>query len=260
MIQQAADLNLVTHMTWVQSRLAGARVELGNDLVLSDSGLPSDTFNFVARARLDSGVEAAIRRVTDYFTAVARPFSWWRGPADRPADLDRALLDAGFTAAESEVAMAADLGSLAGEDPAPAALRIERATTTDRIRDYGRVVAANWSPPDAQVLRFYELAAPFLLRHECPIRLYVGYLRQEPVAAAELTVSEGAVGLYGIATLADHRRKGYGTALTLRPLLDARAEGHGLAVLQASAEGRGVYARLGFRETGRYTEYQLPRG
>ena len=69
-------------------------------------------------------------------------------------------------------------------------------------------------------------------------------------------MSEGAVGLYGIATLAAHRRKGYGTALTLRPLLDARDEGHTLAVLQASAEGQGVYARLGFLPTGHYTEYK----
>jgi hypothetical protein len=44
--------------------------------------------------------------------------------------------------------------------------------------------------------------------------------------------------------------------MILRPLLDARAEGHTLAVLQASADGQGLYARLGFEERGRYTEYQ----
>jgi GNAT superfamily N-acetyltransferase len=256
---EAADLNLVTHMTWVQSRLPGGHVELGDELVLSDSGLPSDTFNFVTRARLDAGAEAAIRRVTGYFGSAGRPFSWWLGPADRPGDLGRALLDAGFSAAESELAMAADLGSLAAGDPAPGGLRIERATTAAQIRDFARVCAANWTPPDAEVLRFYRIAAPLLRRRGCPIRLYVGYLGAEAVATAELTVSEGAVGLYNIATLEAHRRKGFGTALTLRPLLDAREEGHALAVLQASEQGQGVYAGLGFRETGRYTEYQLPR-
>jgi GNAT superfamily N-acetyltransferase len=258
--QEAADLNLVTHMTWVQSRLAGGYVEQGDELVLSDSGLPSETFNFVTRARMETGVETAISRVTGYFASAGRPFSWWLGPADRPADLGRALLDAGFTAAESEVAMAADLEFLAAGDPAPAGLRIERATTAAQIRDFGRVCAANWTPPDGEVLRFYRIAAPLLRRRGCPIRLYVGYLGEEPVATAELTVSEGAVGLYNIATLAAHRRKGFGTALTLRPLLDAREEGHALAVLQASEQGQGVYARLGFKETGWYTEYQLPRG
>jgi GNAT superfamily N-acetyltransferase len=258
--QEAAALNLVTHMTWVQARLPGGHVEIGDPLVLSDSGLPSDTFNFVARARLDTGMESAIGRAAGYFAAAGRPFSWWVGPGDRPATLDRALLAAGFAAAEAEVAMAADLASLPSEGAVPGGLRIERATTDAGIRDFARVAAANWSPPDAHVLRFYRMAAPLLRRRDCPIRLYVGYLGEEPVATAELTVSEGAVGLYNIATLEAHRRKGFGTALTLRPLLDAREEGCALAVLQASAQGERVYARLGFRETGRYTEYQLPRG
>lgn len=257
--EKAAEGNLVTHMTWVQSRLAGGRVSATDELVLSDSGIPSDTFNFVCRARLPGDPAPAIARVTDYFTSVNRPFSWWVGPADRPAKLGQALLDAGFAAAESELAMAADLAALPPAGPVPDGLRIERATTAAHIADYARVVAANWDPPDPNVPTFYRLAAPILRAHHCPIRLYVGYLGEIPVATAELTVSGSAVGLYGVATLLSHRRKGFGTALTLRPLLDAHAEGHTLAVLQASTEGRPVYARLGFKETGHYTEYQLPR-
>ena len=49
MSRAAADRNLVTHMTWVQSRLPGAHVEVSEELVLSDSGLACDTFNFVCR-------------------------------------------------------------------------------------------------------------------------------------------------------------------------------------------------------------------
>lgn len=259
MTAEAADGNLVTHMTWVQARLPGARVELDDALVLSDSGLPCDTFNFVCRARLDAAAPAAIARAAGHFSAVRRPFSWWVGPADRPAELGRMLLDAGFAAAESEVAMAADLGRIADADTAPEGLRIERATTPARILDFARINAANWDPPDAHVVSFYRLATPLLCRPDAPLRLYVGYLDDVPVATAELTVSEGAVGLYGISTLAAYRRRGFGSALTLKPLLDAREEGHTLAVLQASEDGRRVYARLGFEEWGGYTEYQLPR-
>ncbi len=259
MSQDAADGNLVTHMTWVQARLAGGHVAAGPDLVLSDSGISCDTFNFVCRARLDVRAGAAIRRVVDYFSAVGRPFSWWLGPADRPRDLDRALLDAGFAAAEMEVAMAAELGALGRAELSPHGLQIRRATTTRQVGEFARINAANWSPPDPHVLRFYRLAAPLLLRSDAPLRLYLGYLGDEVVATAELAVGGGAVGLYNISTLAAHRRKGIGTAITLRPLLDAREEGHSLGVLQASPDGQGVYARLGFRATGRYTEYQLPR-
>jgi len=258
-VEDAAQGNLVTHMTWVQSRLPGGRVDATDELVLSDSGIPCDTFNFVCGARLGADPAAAIARAVDWFASAGGPFSWWVGPADRPAALGQALFEAGFAAAEAEVGMAADLTTLEPPGPAPHGLRVERAITAAQIADYARVVAANWDPPDPNVLLFYRMAAPILRVRDCPIRLYVGYLADTPVATAELTVSEGAVGLYGIATLASHRRRGFGTALTLRPLLDARQEGHTLAVLQASADGRPVYARLGFRETGHYTEYQLPR-
>jgi ribosomal protein S18 acetylase RimI-like enzyme len=128
--------------------------------------------------------------------------------------------------------------------------------TGAELSDFARINAANWSPPDRDVVRFYELAAPILLAPGSPIRLYVGYAGGEAVAASELTVGGGVAGLYGISTLASHRRRGFGTALTLRPLLDARAEGLALAVLQASDAGAGVYRRIGFEEFGGITEYK----
>ena len=258
MSQDAADRNLVTHITWVQSRLAGGHVEMGGELVLSDSGVPCDTFNFVCRARISGALTPAIARVVGHFVSARRPFSWWLGPADQPAGLGQVLLDSGFSAAESEVAMTADLRRIDRAAGPPDGLRIERASTPAQIDDFASVTAANWDPPDRHVLDFYHRAAEILLRAGAPIRLYVGYLGEEPVSTAELTVSEEEVGLYSVATLAAHRRKGYGTAMTLQPLLDAKAEGHTLAVLQASADGQGVYARLGFEPMGHYTEYKLP--
>jgi hypothetical protein len=256
----AAEENLVTHMTWVQARLPGGRVELDDELVVSDSGLSSDTFNFVCRARLSEGsLGGRIRGAIERFASVQRPFSWWVGPTDEPAGIGAALMEQGFEPAESELAMQADLDALEPCDLSPRGLRIERATTPAQVAEFARINAANWNPPDPMVTRFYELAAPILLAPNSPLRLYLGYLGEEAVATAELTVCDGAVGLYNISTLVRHRRKGFGSALTLRPLLDARAAGHAIAVLQASADGQGVYARLGFREVGQYTEYQLPR-
>jgi GNAT superfamily N-acetyltransferase len=256
-LAEAADANLVTHMSWVQRRVAGMHVREDGQLVIVDSGLPCDTFNFVCRARL--AAEAVGPRVAEalaYFAGVRRPFSWWVGPADRPADLGDALRAAGLEAAESELGMAADLEAARLNDEWPPGLRIERARTGEQVREFAAVNAANWEPPDPDVLRFYEIAAPLLLAGDAPLWLYVGYLGERAVASAELTVGGGVVGLYGISTLAGYRRRGIGTALVVRPLLDARAAGYRTAVLQASAEGAGVYARVGFRPSGRYTEYK----
>ncbi len=77
---------------------------------------------------------------------------------------------------------------------------------------------ANWLPPDPIVPRFYQRAEAVLLDSDCPLRLYVGYLDDVPVATAELAVGGGVVGLYNISTRETHRRRGFGSRLTLQPL------------------------------------------
>jgi hypothetical protein len=258
-LAEAADANLVTHLSWVHRRVGGMRVQEDDELVIVDSGLPCDTFNVIARARLTphtarSRVAAAVA----YFRIVSRPFSWWVGPADRPADLGQILLAVGLEVAESELAMAADLDALDESAERPPGLRIERARTPEQVGHYAAINAANWDPPDPAVLRFCQAAVPVLLAADSPLWLYVGYLGDQPVAASELTVGGAVVGLYGISTRAPYRRRGFGTAMTLRPLVDARAAGYRTAVLQAAPDGVGVYARLGFAPTGRYTEYKPP--
>lgn len=72
-------------------------------------------------------------------------------------------------------------------------------------------------------------------------------------------LSAGVAGSYNVATLVAERRRGYGGAITLATLHAARDAGYEVAVLQASADGEPVYARLGFLACGRFTEYALAR-
>jgi ribosomal protein S18 acetylase RimI-like enzyme len=254
----AADENLATHFTWVQRQTAGMRAAIASDLVLTECGMPCDTFNAVCRARLSSSAASMrIREAIAWFAG--RPFSWWVGPADEPGDLGARLSAERLSPAESEVAMAADLSRLRAIDTSPGGLEIRRARAPGELADFARVNAANWDPPDRLLVRFYELAAPALLAPDSPLRMYVGYAGGEAVAASELTVGGGVAGLYGISTLAAHRHRGYGSAMTAYPLLEARGDGIATAVLQASAAGRAVYERIGFEKFGEITEYK-PEG
>ncbi|MEZ4870324.1 MAG: GNAT family N-acetyltransferase [Caldilineaceae bacterium] len=259
-LAEAADANFVCHASWAHQRTPGMTVLDDERLFIADSGLPCDTFNIIARARLSAEtapmrIEAALA----YFRQVRRPFSWWVGPADRPETLGALLIAAGLEEAETEVAMATDLTMLPVHDPTPAGLTIRRARTPQVLKDFAQIMAANWTPPDPAVLDFYTQTAAVLLAADSPQWFYVGYWAGEAVAVAELTFSGGVVGLYSICTLENYRQRGFGTALTLCPLLDAQAAGYRVGVLQAAGvQGMRIYARLGFRQFGQIAEYKPP--
>jgi GNAT superfamily N-acetyltransferase len=256
-LADAAAANLAVHVSWVHQQTPGMRAAIAPDLVVVDSGLPQDTFNVVCHARLASHRAAArVAEVVAGFSHATRPFAWWLMPGDRPHELPTILSAAGLQPADSELAMAADVAVLRPIGEQPLGLQIERVRRLPQLHDFAAIVAGGWTPADPVVRRFYELAAPALLRPEAPLWLYVGYLNGLPVATAQLTVGGGVAGLYNVITVERYRRRGIGTALTTRPLLDARAVGFTTAVLQATAAGARVYQQLGFTAFGEITEYK----
>ncbi len=79
-------------------------------------------------------------------------------------------------------------------------------------------------------------------------RLYAGWVDGVPATTAVSVPSgTGGAGIFNVATPPEHRRHGYGAAVTARAVTDAIADGSGWAWLQSSTDGYPVYQRIGFQ-------------
>ena len=226
------------------------------DLLLVDSGVASDTFNKIARTRIkDAGADARIEKAIAHFRTAGLPFGWWVGPASRPLDLEARLMRHGLATGGQEPGMMLELRELAARPSAPAGLEIRRVTTTKELTDSCEVFAANWEPPDPAVIEFFMRCSATLLKADTPMRIFTGYLDDQPVATSEVFLGSEVAGLYAVGTKKKFRGRGIGSALSWAAADHARHQGIAAMVLQASEAGRRVYSRLGFREFCRFAEY-----
>ena len=77
---------------------------------------------------------------------------------------------------------------------------------------------------------------------------YVGYQDGEPVSTTAAVIGGGAIGVYNVATLPEHQRRGYGEAVMRHALAEVRRQnGIEQVILQSTPAGHRLYQRMGFR-------------
>jgi GNAT superfamily N-acetyltransferase len=160
------------------------------------------------------------------------------------------LLLRGYARDESP-GMAVDLLNMNDRLPAIPGLVIEQVRDNTVFNAWNRTFGKGFGQSEALNKAFAYLFESLGFTPAAPITHYLARLDGEAVATSSLVI-----GIYNVTTLPEARCKGIGAAITLAPLLDARARGYRAGVLFASEMGFSVYQRLGFKEYCKIVTYE----
>ncbi|MEU3186017.1 GNAT family N-acetyltransferase [Streptomyces sp. NPDC006923] len=114
---------------------------------------------------------------------------------------------------------------------------------------YRKAMATGFEGPEEV---FTAFAVPSVMNH-ASMRAYVADVEGVPVATSFGVLVDDLVGVFNIAVSPQHRRRGYGRAVTAAVVRDAYQEGARTAFLHASTLGVPLYQTMGFRHAENWT-------
>jgi ribosomal protein S18 acetylase RimI-like enzyme len=216
------------------------RVDLGPDF----GGWNNVAHLNVTPGEADNKIEEAISHYRPY----RRPFIWYVTPSTRPRDLVGRLESHGFTHFSDDPGMAIELEELRDIPPMPSGFSVEYVEDEDALRSFFDIWITGYEYPAFIKEPFIKLYTEIGFSEDRPDRMYLGYLEGKPVATS-MTYCEGdTAGVWWVAVLPEARRRGIGTVMTVKPLLEARSQGLRYGILISSQMGYSSYRRLGFQE------------
>ncbi|SEA42663.1 GNAT family N-acetyltransferase [Microbulbifer marinus] len=226
-------------------------------VVRSDSGLLSRTLNqAVTNAVMPTRILQ--RFVVDYFAERHSPFTLWHC-ASKSLD-DAELAELGLKRRESLVAMAVEVQRLAADEELPESLRgkLEFApVSTEELVIYGEIQASvyNGEREGSQIKKFYQRLQDIPEQKRSRLKLFLGKLEGQAVAAGCLFASADALGFYDMVTLEDYRGRGIGRALFYHLVGQALNSHHKHAVALAPANRQELLLEAGFFAVGEVAQY-----
>jgi GNAT superfamily N-acetyltransferase len=212
------------------------------------TGIPHPFLNHVLRTQLtSSSVDARIGETLGYFHSKGiTEFSWWTEPDSQPPDLGEHLLAHGLSYMDGSPGMACNLLKLNEAVTTPSEFTIKYVQDSAMLSQWVQVAVDGFGLPETCANTCFNLFAG--LGFDLPLRNYVGFLNGKPVVSSQLFLGVGVAGIYWVSTMRKVRQRGFGTAITLAPLREARDTGYTIGILHATEMGYSVYQRMGFQE------------
>ena len=225
--------------TW--GKMRGERLVLGPVSYLkSENGRG---FERIFSVDIEEDQTRQIQRMIAGIKAGSMPDSMLITPNTKPSDLAELLSREGFIIDDADPCMMMRLDDLKGESGPTDGFAISGVLDIERLADWLAIV--NKALFGCELVTLEQFNDVLALNNT---RFYLGSINNTPVTAC-MTIADGDTSvLEMVATLEEHRRKGYASRVVTKALSDLREKGIKTISLRAEADGVGVYKRLGFHE------------
>jgi N-acetylglutamate synthase len=240
-----ADVNLAG--AW--ANIGGHAGEVGGwpECPFVATGLPAAFFNGVYATGPVADPDQLIADATAFMAERGVPWLLWVRDG-----VDDALLDAGrragLTDAGGPPAMA--LPAIPEIPPVPDGLEITVVRDAGELEVARDLAARGFEMPG----EFIDVLAAVSMLDDPTVVMVTGSVDDVPVSTALVAVTGHTAGIYNVATPPEHRRRGYGEAVTWAAVAEGRRLGCDHSVLQASPMGAPVYRRMGYVDLGTYVQ------
>ena len=223
-------------------------------LVGGDGGQSAVTWSGLAEATADAAIATSIDRFVGLGVC---DWEWKHYSYDRPADLPRRLLAAGFTAEPAEALMVAAIEDLARDVPPPAGVQLHAVTEPRGVDALVRVHDEVFGEDHAALGR--ELLGR-LARRPPTMAAVVAVAGDTPICAGRVEFHSGTefASLWGGGTVRAWRGRGIFRSLVAYRAALAAARGFRYLQVDASPQSRPILKRLGFVELATTTPFIHP--
>ncbi len=200
----------------------------------------------VLAADLDTDTaDEHIRRQIAYARGAGSTLEWKLLSFDTPTDMHARLVAYGFAPDEPETIMVQAMDEPAESLLQPPASDIRRITTREGLESVIALQERIWGEGNASI----NLSLLPHLADGGTIALYAAYVDDQPVASARLAHTPGRAvgGLWGGATLPEHRKRGLYTDLLRVRVQEALRRGAQMLTVDARPMSRPILEKLGFQ-------------
>lgn len=261
-----ADEHTLTVQAWLSSRSPDARKFSGKGIRASSTGFKLPLLNLALGCNFPEGMDedeisAEVERVKQFFAEKDVPWYWWLNTEPSPNHIGRILEQHGLAYDDPPLpAMIApikqDFSALPKYNEN---IRVWRAKSITDLQAASRIRRIAFRFKEGEALTYFEDMAQDWLSDESPARLYLaGLSESEPVSIGAVIQAAGIPGIYVMATLPEHHRKGYGKAILTALLREAGTMPGDVVALTASNAGAGLYSQFGFRHLFAFDFYSIP--